>query len=110
MLQIKLAEQRMVDPDEDPLGRTAVGATPGMSEREAWEAGRGCWVMKASRAIDEDEVRIVNPSGTILAVAKIRGLIKHGNRLEVAGDLLEGDPRVGTTVELNRAQNPISYV
>ena len=110
MLQIKLAEQRMVDPDEDPLGRTAVGATPGMSEREAWEAGRGCWVMKASRAIDEDEVRIVNPSGTILAVAKIRGLIKHGNRLEVVGGLLEGDPRVGTTVELNRAQNPISYV
>ncbi|MCM0618349.1 hypothetical protein MOD31_20185 [Paenarthrobacter sp. TYUT067] len=110
MLQIKLAEQRKVDPTEDPLGRSTVGATPGMSEREAWEAGRGCWVMKASRAIDEDEVRIVNPSGTILAVAKIRGLIKHGNRLEVVGDLLTGDPRVGTTVELNRAQNPISYV
>ena len=48
--------------------------------------------MKASRAIDEDEARIVNPAGTILAVAKIRGLIKHGNRLEVVGDLLEGDP------------------
>ena len=65
--------------------------------------------MKASRAIEEDEVRIVDPAGIILAVATMRGLIKHGNRLEVVGDLLEGDPRVGTEVELSKSQNPISY-
>ncbi|WP_408979551.1 hypothetical protein [Pseudarthrobacter sp. NKDBFgelt] len=110
MLQIKLGEYRIVDPAMDPLGRAAVGASPDMSEKDAWEAGRGCWVMKASRAIEEDEVRIVNSKGTILAVAKVRGLIKHDNRLEVVGDLLEGDSRVGETVQLNRAQNPISYV
>jgi hypothetical protein len=110
MLQIKLGEYRTVDPALDPLGRVAVGALPHMSEKDAWEAGRGCWVMKASRAIEEDEVRIVNSAGIILAVAKMRGLIKHGNRLEVVGDLLEGDPRVGMSVQLNRAQNPISYV
>ncbi|MEV7663541.1 hypothetical protein [Paenarthrobacter sp. NPDC089316] len=54
-------------------------------------------------------MRIVDPSGTILALATMRGLIKHGNRLEVVGDLLEGDPRVGGKVELGKSQNPISY-
>lgn len=107
MLQIKLGHKQ--DVQNDPLGRASVGAEPKMSERDAWEAGRGCWVMKASRAIEEDEVRIVDPGGTVLAVATMRGLIKHGGRLEVVGDLLEGDPRVGTQVELSRSQNPISY-
>ncbi|CAN7197037.1 hypothetical protein [Arthrobacter sp. LjRoot14] len=107
MLQIKLGHKQ--DVQNDPLGRSWVGAKPNMSERDAWEAGRGCWVMKASRAIEEDEVRIVDPAGTILAVATMRGLIKHGNRLEVVGDLLEGDPRVGGQVELSKSQNPISY-
>ncbi|WP_432245737.1 hypothetical protein ACRB8A_05000 [Arthrobacter sp. G.S.26] len=107
MLQIKLGNKQ--DVQNDPLGRTWVGAEANMSESAAWEAGRGCWVMKASRAIDEDEVRIVDPAGTILAIATMRGLIKHGNRLEVVGDLLEGDPRVGDRVELSKSQNPISY-
>lgn len=107
MLQIKLAHQQKVT--NDPLGRDVVGSVPGMSEEAAWEAGRGCWVMKASRAIDEEEVRIVDPAGTVLAVATMRGLIKHGNRLEIVGDLLKGDPRVGTQVELSKSQNPISY-
>lgn len=107
MLQIKLAKKQNVQ--NDPLGRTWVGAEPKMSERMAWEAGRGCWVMKASRAIDENEVRIVGPDGTILAIATMRGLIKHGNRLEIVGDLLEGDIRVGQQVELSKSQNPISY-
>jgi hypothetical protein len=54
-------------------------------------------------------VRIVAPAGTVLAVATIWGLIKHGNRLEVLGDLLEGDPRVGSQIGLSKSQNPISY-
>lgn len=107
MLQIKLAHKQNVQ--NDPLGRSWVGAEPNMSEKMAWEAGRGCWVMKASRVIDEDEVRVVGPDGTILAIATMRGLIKHGNRLEIVGDLLEGDPRVGEKVELSKSQNPISY-
>ena len=111
MLQIKIAAHQSVDPEQDQMGRTWVGYTPGMSEEDAWEAGRGCWVMKASRAIDEDEVQIVNSKGTILAVATMRGLIKHGNRLEIMGDLLKGDPRVGTVAShVSKSQNPISYV
>lgn len=54
-------------------------------------------------------MRIVDPAGTILAVATMRDLIKDGNRLEVVGDLLEGDPRVGGRLELSKSQNPISY-
>lgn len=110
MLQIKLGDYRHVNPGDDPLGRAAVGAWPNMSEQEAWDVGRGCWVMKASRAIDEDEVQIVNKEGRVLAVGTVRGLIKHGNRLEIVGEPLFGDPRVGTTVEQTRSQNPISYV
>lgn len=90
MLQIKIAARQSVDFTKDPMGHTEVGYAPGMSEEVAWEAGRGCWVMKASRAIDEDEVQIVNSEGTILAVATMRGLIKHGNRLEIIGGFSRG--------------------
>lgn len=111
MLQIKIAGHQPVDPAKDPLGRSWVGYTPGMSEGDAWLAGRGCWVMKASRAIEEDEVQIVNADGLILVVATVRGLIKHGNRLEIIGDPLEGDVRVGTiTDHIPKSRNPISYI
>jgi hypothetical protein len=111
MLQIKIAARQSVNPEQDPMGRTWVGYTPGMSEEDAWEAGRGCWVMKASRAIDEDEVQIVSGEGTILAVATMRGLIKHGNRLEIIGDLQKGHERVGTVAgHVSKSQNPISYL
>lgn len=87
-----------------------VGWEQGLSEKESWEAGRGVWRLDAARALDQGEVQIINSDGTIVAVAEITGIIKHGDRREVQGRLLDGDPRVGTQTAIPYpSRNPISY-
>lgn len=109
MLQIRLGARRSATVD-DPLKRQKVGWEHGLSEKESWEAGRGVWRLDATRALDQDEVQIINSEGTILAVAMITGIVKHGERREVQGRLLEGDSRVGTQTTIPYpSRNPISY-
>lgn len=50
MLQIQLGQERAA-PANDWLGRSRIGSWPGMSEQEAWEAGRGVWVLRTDRAL-----------------------------------------------------------
>lgn len=108
-LQIRLGRRRSATVD-DPLHRTTIGWVEGMSERESWEAGRGVWRIDATRALDQDEVQIINQAGVIVAIGTITAIVKHGERREVRGDLLEGDPRVGTqTTIVFPSRNPISY-
>ena len=73
MLQIQLGQYREVDPSTDALGRDHIGYRPGMTEQEAWTA---ClWghpgASKVDRALEQDEVKIVNLDGIVLAVADI---------------------------------------
>ncbi|MFI7510671.1 hypothetical protein ACIBSS_28025 [Micromonospora aurantiaca] len=111
MIQIRLGHYEPCDPAEDCLGRTHIGYREGMTEAEAFEAGRGVWKLKADRVLDQDEVQIINLDGTVVAVATITGITKcEEGRQAIEGTLLTGDPRVGqptTTPHLSR--NPVGY-
>ena len=109
MLQIQLGPERAADPG-DGLGRSTTGWRPGMTEDEAWTAGRGIWKFNADRALAQDEVQIVDPAGTVLAVASITGITKHGSRYALEGRLLRGDARVGKpTATPHRSRNSVAY-
>ncbi|MEC3974237.1 hypothetical protein [Amycolatopsis sp. H20-H5] len=111
MLQIQLGHERPVDPANDWLERSRVGSWPGMSEEQAWITGRGVWVFNTDRALRQDEVQIVDPSGTVLAVARIDGITKCGDRhYALEGSLLLGDPRVGNpTPTPHPSRNAVAY-
>lgn len=102
MLQIKLGKRRTVDPASTADGRSEVGTyRPGMSQREAWEAGRAAWRLKASNVLSQEHARIVGPAETgyeVLAVARITGVTRDPTtaaRLVVEGELIEDHPEVG---------------
>ncbi|MFC8131345.1 hypothetical protein [Streptomyces sp. NPDC057302] len=110
MLQIQIGPEREAGPD-DMLGRSTIGWRSGMSEDEAWQAGRGIWKFNADRALSQDEVQIINAEGTVLAVATITGISKHGNRYALQGELLRGDDRVGrATKSPHLSRNPVTYI
>ncbi|MFE2377264.1 hypothetical protein [Streptomyces sp. NPDC059398] len=110
MLQIQIGPEREAGPD-DMLERMTIGWRPGMSEDEAWETGRGIWKFNADRALSQDEVQIINTSGTVLAVATITGISKHGDRYALQGELLRGDDRVGRpTKSPHLSRNPVTYI
>jgi hypothetical protein len=110
MLQIQLGALRAARTN-DPLGRATLGYHPaGMTEAEAWTAGRGVWKLRLDRALAQDEVQIVNTDGTVLAVARITGVTKHGDRFALEGELLAGDPRVGQpTATPHPSRNSTAY-
>lgn len=110
MLQIQLGRERSVDPATDWLSRSSIGARPGMSEHDAWIAGRGVWRLDTDRALRQDEVQIVDLDGTVLAVAEITGLTKCGGYYALEGRLLPGDPRVGQpTACPHPSRNSVAY-
>ncbi|WP_424892214.1 hypothetical protein [Streptomyces sp. XH2] len=109
LLQIRLGRKRPA-PTGDLLGRTVIGWHPGMTETEAWEAGRGIWRLNAARALARDEVQIIAPDQTVLAVARITGITRHGDRHALQGRLLSGDARVSKpTPTPHPSRNPIAY-
>ncbi|MFG2651192.1 hypothetical protein [Streptomyces sp. NPDC048436] len=110
MLQIQIGAERAADAG-DPLGRAVLGWRPGMSAAEAWEAGRGIWKFNADRALSQDEVQIINTAGTVLAVAKITGISKHGARYALEGKLLHDDLRIGRPTPCpHLSRNPVTYI
>lgn len=109
MLQIQLGPERPA-PVGDWLDRSRIGSWPGMSEHDAWEAGRGVWVFNTDRALKQDEVQIVDLAGTVLAVARITGITKCGERYALEGELLLGDDRVGQpTATPHPSRNSVAY-
>lgn len=112
MLQIQLGPDRQTDPSTEALGRSRIGYHPGMTEQEAWTAGRGVWVLKVDRALEQDEVQIVNLDGIVVAVAEILGIAKTraSGRFAIDGQLKLGDPRVGKlTTTPHRSRNSVAY-
>jgi hypothetical protein len=115
VLEIKLGDYREVGEGEElfPLERTAIGWQEGMTPQQAWESARGVWKLRPDRAINEQEVRVVNRHGEIVAVANLRGLIRHDDRFELVGDLVEDDATIGSVLdeaERSRSQNPVRYI
>ncbi|WP_244900439.1 hypothetical protein [Streptomyces nanshensis] len=81
-----------------------------MTETQAWQAGRGIWKFNADRALAQEEAQIITTDGEVLAVAKITGITKHGDRYALEGELLLGDPRVGKPTETpHRSRNSVAY-
>ena len=112
MLQIQLGQDREADASTDALGRDRVGYRPGMTEQEAWTAGRGVWVLKVDRALAQDEVKIVNLDGIVVAVAEILGVAKtrEPGRYAIDGNLKLNDPRVGKpTTTPHKSRNSVAY-
>jgi hypothetical protein len=112
LLQIQLGQDRKVDSSADALGRDRVGYRPGMTEQEAWTAGRGVWVLKVDRALAQDEVKIVNLDGIVVAVAEILGVAKtrEPGRYAIDGNLKLNDPRVGKpTTTPHKSRNSVAY-
>jgi hypothetical protein len=112
LLQIQLGQDREVDPSTDALGRDRIGYRPGMTEQEAWTAGRGVWVLKVDRALTQDEVKVVNLDGIVLAVADVLGVAKtrEPGRYAIDGKLKLGDPRVGKpTTTPHKSRNSVGY-
>lgn len=112
MLQIQLGPDRQTDPSTEPLGRSRIGYHPGMTEQEAWAAGRGVWVLRVDRALEQDEIQVVNLDGIVLAVAEILGVAKTRTpgRFALDGQLKLGDPRVGKpTTTPHRSRNSVAY-
>lgn len=109
MLQIRLGHDAPALID-DWLGRSRIGFRPGMTELEAWEAGRGVWKLKAANVLAQEEIQIISLDGIVRAVATITGIKKCGDRQAVEGDLLIGDPRVGKlTTTPHRSRNSVEY-
>jgi hypothetical protein len=112
LLQIQLGQDREADPSADALGRNRIGYRPGMTEQEAWTAGRGVWVLKVDRALAQDEVKIVNLDGIVVAVAEILGVTKtrEPGRYAIDGNLKLNDPRVGKpTTTPHKSRNSVAY-
>lgn len=112
MLQIQLGPDRQMDPSTETLGRDRVGYRPGMTQQEAWTAGRGVWVLNVDRALEQDEVQIVNLDGIVLAVAEVLGIAKTKTpgRYAIDGNLKLGDPRVGKiTTTPHKSRNSVAY-
>ncbi|MCX4681753.1 hypothetical protein OG413_41870 [Streptomyces sp. NBC_01433] len=110
MLQIQIGPGRAA-PDGDDLGRTFLGWRAGMSEDEAWEAGRGVWKFRADRALAQQEAQIINTEGIVLAVARITGVTKCHDRYALEGELLHGDSRTGRPSPYpHLSRNPVAYI
>lgn len=112
MLQIRIGQVRSMDPLTEALGRGRIGYRPGMTEQQAWEAGRGVWVLKVDRALEQDEVQVINLDDIVLAVAEVLGVSKTRapGRYAIDGRLKLGDPRVGKpTTTPHRSRNSVRY-
>jgi len=111
VIQVQLGRRRPSEPTADNLYRSAVGATPDMSADEAWEAGRGVWKLRADRALQEDQVKVVDTAGTVLTVATLTGISKAGARFALEGTVLRDDARIGRPTDTpHPSRNPIAYV
>lgn len=85
-----------------------------MTEQEAWKAGKGRWVLKASRAIECRLALILSPACDVIAEAEILGIRKDtpgSDRYEILGELrLSGQENLGATANRGKSQNPIAYL
>lgn len=114
MIQITLGKQRAVDPTGDPLGRSQVGWSPGLSPQELFDIARGTWKMSQTRAAQE-RYAVVNGDGIVRLVFEIDAIVDApGGRLTFEGRVLEPghsvhDHYVDKPAPKGKQQNPVTY-
>lgn len=95
---------------DDPMGRTAMGWRPGLSESECWDRTRGLWILNENRVLKEDLAAVIDRSGTIRAVATVTGIRKYSHKRAITGTVMPGHPWVGTQAPpINDSRNPVKY-
>jgi hypothetical protein len=111
-VRLKLGNYAAVQ--DDPLGRAFTGYFPRMTEREAWESGRGIWRMSAAKTSQHRFALIVG-EGKVRAVGEVTGTLVHGDRIQLQGSVLtEGHPvrdaYLGRPDPVKtRSHNPVAY-
>lgn len=109
-LQIKIAPEHPAN-DDDELGRTMCGSYPGITPTEAWRRGRAGWSLDPTRVFENvSEVEIIDHNDVVLAIALLRGLVRHGPKYEITGPVQADDPRIGKpSVHPHPSRNRINY-
>lgn len=119
MLIIKLQPQAgLVDPGEDDLGRDRFGYSPTMGAYALWDAARGTWHTKASKAAKE-RYALVAAGGIVRQVVELNGAEEVPHKGGGMRTLLHGQPVLsGSIVDKYvgkplpfavQSQNPINY-
>ncbi|MFJ6760443.1 MULTISPECIES: hypothetical protein [unclassified Streptomyces] len=110
-VQIQLGDRRPSPLDPDPLGRTHLGWSEGMSETDIWKCSRGLWKFSADRVLSHTTVRFVTTTGLVVAVGAIQAVTRHGDRFAIEGRGVPGHAEVGKqTPTPHPSRNPIAYV
>lgn len=78
----------------NPLGRTHLGYTPGLTPTELWERGRGVWKLRADHVAASTIVLIVFDK-TVVLVGSITGLTLHRGGLAILGEPVPDHPLIG---------------
>lgn len=120
MIHITLGPERPADPEVDELGRSRVGFSDDMDERELYEANHGCWVL-GPRA-DLERHALMSFAGRVRQAIEIESIepvppTRPGRerRRVINGRILgPGDPvhdlYVGREAPVLGVRNPITYV
>lgn len=114
MIQITLGKNKDVDPNSDPLQRSQIGWSDGLSDRQLHEIARGVWVMPGSR-VQRERFAVVNGGGIIRQAMEIDRVVDvPGGRRAFEGRILgPGHPvhdhYVGKPAPNGAQQNPITY-
>ncbi|MFD9539655.1 hypothetical protein [Streptomyces sp. NPDC060022] len=114
MIHITLGDMKSVEPEDDFLGRSVIGWSPGMTDDQLYEAGRGCWVLGA-RA-DRERYALLSAHGIVRQAIRIEGIAPAGPaRRAIEGTVLKAgedpvhDAFVGKPSPVEGARNPITY-
>lgn len=109
MIVIRLGAPRKA-PVDDPFGRLELGFRENLSESDYWSRAQGPWRLDERRALSESYVVVVDGESTILAVAQITGITKHGSLRALSGAVISGHPLVGRKCPFkSSSRNSIAY-
>ena len=114
MIIITIGDRKSVDPNTDELGRTEVGYTPDMTQRDLFDAARASWLLSPETAEDELYALVVH-RGRVVQAIEIDHLVPVGtNRRRIEGTYLRPghqvyDTHVGKRSPVPPQRNPIRY-
>lgn len=116
MIQIKVVDEKYIDPATDELGRDRIGFKPGMSAAAMYDANHGSWVLGPRAERERFAVFVWNE--TVIQVVEIERIERLGDstsdRSVIHGKILtEGHPvydaYFGQPAPNPGVRNPVTY-